>query len=119
MRSFKKTGGGPPFSSQQALCVRTGTRATLFRSSAYSRFSGYPGGGPHPLPKFSARLCTRRSPRPGRGVGVYPGLLGALSFLFRFPPLTTHYSLLTSPIFCHITPFLLSSAPMRENANVR
>jgi hypothetical protein len=31
---------------------------------------------------------------------------------------STHYSVLTSSTFCHITPFLLSSARNRENAYV-
>jgi hypothetical protein len=73
-----------------------------FRMRSYKKTGR--GEGPHPCREFSARL---------RALCV-----SALSVLFLSPPLTTRYSLLTSPIFCLRLIFLLSSAPNRENAYV-
>jgi hypothetical protein len=63
----------------------------------------------------------------GRGEGPNPVAnplrVSANSAPLRYPFSlffsSTHYSLLTPPIFCHIPPFLLSSAPQGENDYVR
>ncbi len=115
--SYKKTGAGslPLLFRTSSLCAHSNAR-NPFPLMRLLTILWIPRGVA-PCPESSARLRARHLPRAARGVILSPSFPSTHHSLF-----STHYSLfnslLTSPIFCHFTPFLLSSAPNRENAYV-